>query len=104
MLSITALLEVLNKDNEGVDIGTFAGAIPLSEAVLCVDCETVTQRIREGRCSHCGSHSVMHLSVALQGPKAVELPPSGIEMTFGEVTRPAPDEAKLPSGLTGTLN
>jgi hypothetical protein len=102
MLSITALLEVLKEDSVEPTSKAFAGAIPLNEAVLCVDCQTITQRIREGRCGHCGSDSVMHLSIALQGPREMqeELPPSGIEMAFGEFEEPTKIRARSMDNLT----
>jgi hypothetical protein len=103
MFNITALLEVLKEDNEGLDKGTFAGAIPLNEAILCVDCETITQRIPEGHCGHCGSDSVLQLAVALQGPKDFELPPSGIELAFRDA-RSDSGGAKLPKPVTGPVN
>lgn len=35
--------------------------IPLEVAVLCVDCEMVTQS-KQGHCLHCGSFSLLNLA------------------------------------------
>ena len=40
--------------------------IPLREAVLCVDCEMVSNST-QGHCLACGSHALMNIAAALGG-------------------------------------
>ena len=48
--------------------------IPLTDAMLCAECEMVTVRAPDGRCAHCGSEAVMDLSRILnRGSDASEV-------------------------------
>lgn len=50
--------------------------IPLSEAVLCANCDFVTARQPDGRCSHCGSEALLAVSGMLELLNPPE-PPQG---------------------------
>ncbi len=43
-------------------------SIPLTESVLCVDCDCVMRLDKNGRCSVCGSDSVLPLWGAMNRP------------------------------------
>jgi hypothetical protein len=42
-------------------------SIPVEQAIYCENCETVSNSTR-GRCGVCGSESIFHLAMLLDGP------------------------------------
>lgn len=57
--------------------------VPLQSAVLCVDCEVITES-HEGQCRICGGHALLSLDRVLGGPlgpeRAVLLDPAAAEV------------------------
>ncbi len=52
--------------HQGVKKQTESGAVPLQSAVLCVDCECVTEG-RSDECRVCGSHSLLSIARIVGG-------------------------------------